>query len=175
MRIISVVGQKNAGKTTLVVALVRDFQRRGKRVATIKHSSHPTEVDRHGTDSWRHFHEGNADGVLIASPDLRALFERRPDDTDPETLARRYFADRDLVIVEGFNQSALPKVEIFRKAVAPAPLVLEAPDRSPWVALLSDSAVPGLTCPVLRFTDTMWMQLLAVIAWDHAKILEGAG
>ena len=175
MRIISVVGLKNAGKTTLVVALARDFQRRGKRVATIKHSSHPADVDRQGTDSWRHFHEGNADGVLIASPDLRALFERRPDDTDPETLARQYFPKRDLVIVEGFKQSPLPKIEIFRKAVGPAPLVLEAPDRSPWVALLSDTAVPGLTCPVLRFTDTMWLQLLAALAWDHAKVVEGSG
>jgi molybdopterin-guanine dinucleotide biosynthesis protein len=113
--------------------------------------------------------------VLIAAPDLRAVIERRRDDTDPETLARRYFADRDLVIVEGFNQSPLPKVEIYRKAVAPAPLVLEAPDRSSWVAVLSDTPVPGLTCPVLRFTDTMWLQLLAVITWDHAKIVEGAG
>jgi molybdopterin-guanine dinucleotide biosynthesis protein B len=175
MRIISVVGQKNAGKTTLLVALARDFQRRGKRVATIKHANHPAEVDRQGTDTWRHFHEGNADGVLIASPDQRAVFERRPDDTDPETLARRYFADRDLVLVEGFTQSPLPKIEIFRKAVAPAPLVLEATDRSPWVAVLSDSPIPGLTCPVLRFTDTMWLQLLAAIAWDHAKIVESTG
>src|SRR5262249_1702018 len=130
---------------------------------------------RQGTDSWRHYHEGNADGVLIASPELRAVFERRPDDTDPESLARRYFADRDLVIVEGFNRSSVPKIEIFRKAVAAAPLVMEAPARSPWVAVLSDTAVPGLTCPVLRFTDTMWLQLLAVIAWDHAKIVEGPG
>jgi molybdopterin-guanine dinucleotide biosynthesis protein MobB len=172
MRIFSIVGLKNAGKTTLVVALAREFQRRGKRVATIKHSTHQAEVDRQGTDSWRHFHEGNADGVLIATPDVRAVFERRPDDTDPETLARQYFGNRDLVIVEGFQQSPVPKIEIYRKAVGPAPLVLAAPDRTPWVAVLSDTSVPGITCPVLRFTDTMWLQLLAALAWDHAKVVE---
>src|SRR5262252_6930111 len=117
MRIISVVGLKDAGKTTLVVALAREFQRRRRRVATIKHSTHSADVDRQGSDSWRHYNEGNADGVLIAAPDMRALFERRADEAEPEALARQYFADRDLVIVEGFNQSAVPKIEIYRKAV----------------------------------------------------------
>jgi molybdopterin-guanine dinucleotide biosynthesis protein MobB len=172
MRIISVVGLKDAGKTTLIVALAREIQRRGRKVATIKHSSHPADVDRQGTDSWRHFHEANADGVLIAAPDMRVVFERRPDDTDPETLARQYFPTRDLVIVEGFKSSPLPKIEIYRKAVGPGPIVLQAPDRSPWVAVVSDTAFTGLTCPVLRFTDTMWLQLLAALAWDHAKVVE---
>ena len=104
MRIISIIGLKDAGKTTLLVALAREFHRQGKRVATIKHATHPATLDRDGTDSYRHFHEGLADGVLIASPTIRAVFERRADDTDPETLARRYFPDRDLVLVEGFGE-----------------------------------------------------------------------
>jgi molybdopterin-guanine dinucleotide biosynthesis protein B len=171
MRIISVVGLKDAGKTTLIVALAREFQRRGRKVATIKHAS-SFELDKQGGDGWRHFHEGNADGVLVASPDVRAVFERRADDTDPETLARQYFPTRDLVVVEGYQASALPKIEIYRKAVGPAPLVMSAVDRSPYVAVVSDVAFTGLTCPVLRFTDTMWLQLLAALAWDHAKVVD---
>ena len=50
---------------------------------TIKHSHHPADVDRPGTDSWRHFNEGRAERSLIAAPDLRVLFERAPDDYDP--------------------------------------------------------------------------------------------
>ncbi|HEX7024594.1 MAG TPA: molybdopterin-guanine dinucleotide biosynthesis protein MobB, partial [Gemmatimonadales bacterium] len=72
-KIISVVGHKNAGKTTLVGALSHEFKRQKRRVATIKHATHPADVDREGTDSWRHFHEGMADGVLVASPELRVL------------------------------------------------------------------------------------------------------
>ena len=172
MRIISIVGLQNAGKTTLLVALAREFHRRKKRVATIKHASHSATLDREGSDTYRHFHEGLADGVLIASPDVRAVFERRPDDTDPETLARQYFADRDLVLVEGFRQAPIPKIEIFRSAVGPAPIAATAAHPEHWVALLSDVVVPQVTCPVLRFTDTMWLQLLASIAWDRAKPLE---
>lgn len=172
MRIVSIIGLKDAGKTTLLVALARELHRRGRRVATIKHATHPADLDREGTDTWRHYHEGLADGVLIASPGVRAVFERRADDTDPETLARRYFADRDIVLVEGFKSAPLPKIEIFRTAVGPSPLVAEAADKSHWVAVVSDTAVAGITCPVLRFTDTMWLQLLAALAWDRAKVLE---
>ena len=50
-RILSIVGRKNAGKTTLAVALAAEYVRRGKRVMTIKHASHPAAVDSPGTDS----------------------------------------------------------------------------------------------------------------------------
>jgi molybdopterin-guanine dinucleotide biosynthesis protein B len=172
MRIISIVGLKNAGKTTLVVALAREFNRRGKKIATIKHATHQPELDREGSDTWRHYHEGLADGVLIASPELRAVLERRPDDTEPESLARRYFPDRDLVLVEGFQASPLPKIEIYRSAVGPAPLVASAQSKSDWIAVLSDIPLPGVSCPVLRFTDTMWLQLLSAMVWDQARSIE---
>ncbi len=172
MRIISIIGHQSAGKTTLLIALAREFHRRKKRVATIKHAGQSATLDRDGSDTYRHFHEGLADGVLIASPDVRAVFERRPDDTGPEALARQYFADRDLVLVEGFRRAPIPKIEIYRTAVGPAPIAASASNPEQWVALLSDVPVPQVTCQVLRFTDTMWLQLLASIAWDRAKPLE---
>lgn len=172
MRIVSVVGHKNAGKTTLVVALAREFHRQGRRVATIKHASHPAQFDHEGTDSWRHYHEGLADGVLVAAPGLRAVIERRPDDTDPATLARRFFGDRDLVVVEGFRRADLPKVEVYRREVAPAPLLASAERPEQWIALATDREVPGVTCLTLRFSDTMWLQLLAAHVWANARVLE---
>ena len=44
-RIISIIGRKNAGKTTLVVALASEFTRQGKKVGTIKHGHHPALLD----------------------------------------------------------------------------------------------------------------------------------
>ena len=173
MRLLSIVGLKDAGKTTLVVALAREFQRRKLSVATIKHASHPVDVDRDGTDSWRHLHEGQADGVLVASPSLRVLFEPRPDDTGPEALARRYFADRDLVLVEGFKKAPIPKVEVYRKAAGPAPLYQSAEHPEHWIAVASDVPLSEVRCPVLRFSDTMWLQLLASYVWEGAKQVEG--
>ncbi|MEZ4455628.1 MAG: molybdopterin-guanine dinucleotide biosynthesis protein B [Gemmatimonadales bacterium] len=172
MRLLSIIGLKNAGKTTLLVALAREFSRQGKRVATIKHATHPVDLDREGTDSWRHYHEGGADGVLIASPGVRALFERRADETGPEDLARQYFADRDLVLVEGFKASRVPKIEIYRKAVGPAPIIAAAPHPEDWIALVADTDAVTVPCPLLRFTDTMWLQLLAGMAWNQARALD---
>ncbi len=168
-RIISIIGRKNTGKTTLVVALAAEFSRRGKRVMTIKHASHAADLDHPGTDTYRHFHEGKADRVLLATPEVRAVIERSPDETDPIALTRRYLADADLVIVEGFKLEPLPKVEVFRRAVATTPIYnASQANASEWLAILTDDPALDAECPVLRFKDTIWLQLVSNLAWDGA-------
>ena len=171
-RIISIVGRKNAGKTTLAVALVSELVRRKHRVMTIKHGHHPADVDRTGSDTWRHFHEGQAERVLIASPELRVLFERSTDDYDPIGLARRYMEGADIVLVEGFKAAPLPKIEVYRRAVADKPLYNpRATNAREWVAILTDDPDFKADCSVLHFHDTIWLQLLASLAWDRALVL----
>ena len=173
-RLISIIGRKNAGKTTLTVALVAEFVRRGKRIMTIKHGHHSPELDTAGTDSWRHFHEGKAERVLLAGPEGRVLFDRVPDLYDPVALARQYLADADIILVEGFKRAPVPKIEVWRRAVSPAPLYSEtAPDRDRWVALLTDDEAYQASCRVIRFRDTMWLHLLATLAWDEGLELDG--
>jgi molybdopterin-guanine dinucleotide biosynthesis protein B len=170
-RIISIIGRKNAGKTTLTVALASELARRGHHVSTIKHADHPADVDREGTDSWRHFYEGRAAQVLIASPDLRVLFERSPDDYDPIGLAQRYLTDADIVLVEGFKQAALPKIEVFRHSVGPPLYDPAAANADQWAAIVTDEYDFEADCRVLHFQDTMWLQLLANLAWEQAMPL----
>ena len=100
-RIVSIVGRKDAGKTTLVVALAGEFIRKGRRVMTIKHASHPVDVDRAGTDSYRHFHEGKAERTLVVAPDMRVSFERHPDDADPAANFVWYLAIATSVVAVG--------------------------------------------------------------------------
>ncbi|MEO8451635.1 MAG: molybdopterin-guanine dinucleotide biosynthesis protein B [Gemmatimonadota bacterium] len=173
-RIISVIGRKNAGKTGLVVALAREWHRQGRRVATIKHAEHRPDVDQPGSDSWRHFHEGLVNGVLVATPDLRVLMERRSDNTDPEALARSLFPEADIVIVEGFQHTSLPKIEVQRKVIGPPLYDPTAADANQWVAIVTDDHGLDARCRVVRFTDTMWPQLLGSLAWEHAKLLTAA-
>jgi molybdopterin-guanine dinucleotide biosynthesis protein B len=171
-RIVSIIGHKNAGKTTLVAALSHEFKRQKRRVGTIKHASHPLEIDRAGTDSWRHFHEGRADGVLVASPDLRVTFERRTDEEGPEQLARRYYLDMDVVLVEGFKTAPIPKIEVFRKEVAKGPLFNpEAENASDWLAIITDDHRYSAPCRVLHFSDTMWLTVLTALVMEQAKQL----
>ena len=171
-RIISIVGKKNAGKTTLAVALASEYVRKGRRVMGIKHGSHPADVDRPGSDSYRLFHEGKAERVLIAAPNLRAVFERSPDDTDPIVLAKRYFDGADIVIVEGFKSANIPKIEVFRREASDTPFFdAKAANADEWVAVVTDDEKFEAPCPVLRFRDTMWLQLLANIGWEKARLL----
>ena len=174
MRILTVIGQKNAGKTTLTVALAAELIRRGRRIMTIKHGHHPADVDRAGSDTYRHFHEGRAERTLIAAPTLRVLFERTPDDYDPVALARRYMDGADLVLCEGFKQSSLPKIEVWRRAIGGKPHYdPTAPNASEWIAIMTDDRDMGVeaACPVLSFSDTNWLHTLANLAWDRALTL----
>lgn len=174
MRLITVIGLKNAGKTTLTVALVSEFARRGRRVMTIKHGHHPADVDRPGSDTFRHFREARAERTLIAAPDLRVLFERTPDDYDAVALARRYMIGADIVLCEGYKRAALPKIEVWRRVVGDRPLYdAAAANAGEWVALVVDDRSAGVDarCPVLAFSDTNWLQTLANLAWERALVL----
>ena len=167
-RIVCVVGRKNAGKTTLAVALAAEYVRRGRRVMTINHSDHPAAADRPGTDSWRHFNEGGAERTLLAAPDLRVLFERSPDDYDPVALARRYLDGADIVVAEGYKHARVPKVEVYRPDVGPPLYDAGRDDAADWLGIVTDDPGFRAECPVLRFGDTAWLPTLATLAWDGA-------
>jgi molybdopterin-guanine dinucleotide biosynthesis protein MobB len=172
-RILSIIGRKNAGKTTLTVALASELARRGRRVMTIKHTHHLPEVDRSGTDSYRHFHEGRAERVLLLAPEVRVLFERGPAEHDPVALARRYLAEADIVLAEGFKDASIPKLEVFRPSVSETPLFQpDSPQAAQWVALVTDDLAFEAPCRVVRFQDTMWLQLLATLTIEHALPIE---
>ena len=103
MKVISVVGTKKTGKTTLVTALVTSLARHGK-VGTIKNmATHP--VDR--GDTKRHFDAG-AD-VVIGLGEARLVVKRERGDLD-SALAELEAEGVDYAVVEGFKHSGLPKI-----------------------------------------------------------------
>ena len=172
-RIISVIGRKDAGKTTLVVALAAELGRRKLRVMTIKHGSHPADMDQRGKDTWRHWHEGKAERVVMEGPGQRVVFERTAEESDPVSLARRYLGGADIVLAEGFSKAPLPKIEVYRTAAGPEPL-FDASRHDPalWVAMITDNHNYRAPFPVFRFSDTSWLVTLANVAWERAKVLD---
>ena len=45
------------------------------------------------------------------------------------------------------------------------------PNAGDWIAIVTDDATLRADCRVLRFMDTMWLSLLAGLAWERAKVL----
>ena len=159
---VAVIGKKHSGKTTLTVRLCAELHRRGARVMTIKHGSHTFNIDPATTDTYRHYHEGQAERVAMAAPDKFALIVRWSDELEPEQIAARHMADADIVVCEGFKRSRLPKIEVFRQAAHAAPLYdpTDAASRD-YLAIVADVDVPGATVPVIRIDDSAWLATLA--------------
>ena len=169
-RLISIVGKKNSGKTTLLVALVKELVRRGHKVMTIKHGMHPFEIDQQGRDTWRHMHEGGSLATVMETPELRVLLARPTQPLGPRELANLYLADAEYVVVEGFKESDLPKIEVFRKSVHAEPMFQpHVPGSERFLAIITDDREFRAPVPVLRFTDTAWMYRLLDIVQQGAK------
>jgi molybdopterin-guanine dinucleotide biosynthesis protein B len=119
--VVAVVGPSNSGKTTLVEKIIRELKDRGFRVATVKHAPQESSVDLPGSDTWRHMQAGSAATALYA-PDKLVLMYPDPGPITIADLARRFGADYDLLLAEGFKQDPAPKIEVHRKDHA-APLI----------------------------------------------------
>lgn len=166
---LTVVGRKHSGKTTLVVRLAAELGRRGHRVMTIKHGSHTFNIDPVTTDTYRHYHEGEVERVAMASPDKFALVVRWSEELGPEEIAERFMSDADVVLCEGFKRSSLPRVEVFREAAHATPLYDAASsDAARYLAVVTDRAtdpdplLAGVPA-VLRFADDRWLGELATL------------
>lgn len=148
--IFTVVGRKNSGKTTLVVRLCAELHRRGHRVMTMKHGAHTFNIDPATTDTFRHYHEGHAERVVMAAPDKFALVQRWSEQLGPRAMAARYLDEADVIVCEGFKASDLPRIEVFRRAAHETPLyAVDAPNAQLYFAMVTDDS--SLSCSLPRF------------------------
>jgi molybdopterin-guanine dinucleotide biosynthesis protein MobB len=155
MKVFGVTGWKNSGKTTLVAELVRHCTELGLSVSTIKHAHCDFDIDRPGTDSFRHRQAG-AGQVLLASSTRWALMRELQGDREPELEDLLQQLDPvDLVIVEGFKMGDQPKIQVVRPENNTERLPQEA---QPIVAIASNGEVNpadyGCDGPLLALDDT---------------------
>ena len=119
--VLAFIGKPNCGKTTLIEKLIPALGDRGIRLGTIKHHHGDIQMDIPGKDSWRHKQAG-AQAVLLSSPTGIGFIQDAAEDTSVEILAGHYFQNIDLILVEGYKWSTLPKIEVFRSSIYAEPI-----------------------------------------------------
>ena len=150
MKLFGIVGASGSGKTTLITGLLHEFRGRGLTISTIKHAHHGFDMDRPGKDSWRH-REAGAAQVMVASDNGWALLQ--PESAEAElSLAglAKHMAAVDLILVEGFRQSAIPSLEVYRPSVGKKPFF---PDDPGIRGVASDTFVETHGRPLLPLSD----------------------
>ncbi len=106
MKILTVVGTKNTGKTTLVTMIVDEMVKRGYRVGTIKHTHH--DFDLEGKDTWKHRKAGAE--LVVGSG--KSTFFMVNEQLSLENILKNIsnITELDYVVIEGFKSSNYPKV-----------------------------------------------------------------
>jgi molybdopterin-guanine dinucleotide biosynthesis protein B len=142
-KIIGFAGFSGSGKTTLLEKVIPLLNERGLRVAVIKHAHHKFDIDKPGKDSYRH-REAGAGEVLVVSGYRWALMHELVNEAEPslEELCTR-LSPCDLVLVEGYKYSGIPKLEVHRGVTGHPHLY---PDDEHIIALvtLSKTTLPQL-------------------------------
>ena len=150
MKVVGFAGYSGSGKTTLIVQVVRELAARGLRVSTVKHAHHGFDIDQPGKDSWRHRQAGAREVLLVSDQRLALLreFDAAHDPALPDLLAL-LDPGVDWVLVEGFKQAGLPRIEVWRAAPDPlpsGPRPVHYPDDDGILAVATDDPAV-LPCP----------------------------
>ncbi len=141
------------GKTTLLSSVIPALRVHGLRVGLVKHAHHAFEPDLPGKDSHR-LREAGAERVLVTSSRRWALFADEDQGQEPmlaPALRRLSMESLDLILVEGFKQESIPKIEIYRPSLGKPVHYLEDPN---IIAVATDACLEIATnLPVLDINN----------------------
>ena len=117
MKVFGLAGYSGSGKTTLLEDLIPRLNAAGLRVSLIKHAHHRFDIDQPGKDSYRLREAGCSEVLLVSDHRWVLMHELRgePEPSLEEQIAR--FSECDLVLVEGFKHTPIPKLEVHRPSV----------------------------------------------------------
>ena len=108
MRIISIVGLKKTGKTSLTGKIIKELSNRGFKVASIKHSHHQMEMDHEGTDTYKQMEAGSDFVVGIGGRTYFNINERL--DLERILFLMKLMENPDFVVIEGFKAYPYAKI-----------------------------------------------------------------
>ena len=123
-------GWSGSGKTTLCTKLIENFTKIGIKVGTLKHAHHKFELDKPGKDSFN-LRKAGSRPMIISSKERFALIQENDESEEKslfqmlEMFAKDPIQKCDLIIVEGFKNEPIPKIEVYRKIIGKPELYKE--------------------------------------------------
>ena len=116
-KVVGIVGWKDVGKTFFVTKIINLLVKKGYKVGTIKHAHHDFDIDKPGTDSFKHREAGSSQVIISSSKRWAKITENN--NTYEKSLDEliKEFNNVDIVVVEGFKKDNHPKIEILTKGL----------------------------------------------------------
>ena len=178
--IVSIVGLKKSGKTTVVTALLAELRVRGHHVSTIKKMEHPVLfLDQEGTDTRLHADAG-AEVVVALLAGETVRFERSGRAASLRDVLRLFPRDTGFLVCEGMVDRSAPQLVVLclRRAedLAETLEIRGIPSGSilavsgPAAAGTGGAGVPGLPdVPVFDTEDAAQLRALADLVIKKAR------
>ncbi|ADI02346.1 MAG TPA: molybdopterin-guanine dinucleotide biosynthesis protein B [Syntrophothermus lipocalidus] len=146
--VIAFVGSHNAGKTTLLEKVISSLQDRGFKVGVIKHAFHPIVFEEGSKDSMRLFKAG-ASLMAVVSNEIAVEYRQQEGKMSLDEILKKVTPGLDIVLVEGFKNEDLPKIQVIRREVSS-----ELMELNQTIAVVSDFDIGELPVPVFQPNDS---------------------
>ena len=114
-KIIGITGWKDVGKTYYASLIIKSLVKKGYKVGSIKHAHHDFDIDKPGTDSFKHREAGSNQVIVSSSKRWAKITENNNKNEKSLDELIKELHNVDIIIVEGYKKDNHPKIEILSK------------------------------------------------------------
>tara|TARA_B110000014_G_C19602995_1_gene319490 strand:+ start:27 stop:512 length:486 start_codon:yes stop_codon:yes gene_type:complete len=146
-KIIGITGWKDVGKTHYANLIIKLLVKKGYKVGSIKHAHDDFDIDKPGTDSFKHREAGSEQVIISSSKRWAKITENNNENEKSLEELLQEFHNVDIVVVEGFKKDNHAKIEILSKN-----LKNRNKEINNVIAIVSDDLKDAIT-PVFKKSD----------------------
>ena len=146
-KIIGITGWKDVGKTHYASLIIESLVKKGYHVGSIKHAHHDFDIDKPGTDSFKHREAGSSQVVISSAKRWAKITENNNENEKSLDELVQEFNNVEIIVVEGFKKDNHPKIEILTNG-----LVNRNKETKNVIAIVSDDLKNNIT-PVFKEND----------------------
>ena len=141
--VFGITGWSGSGKTSLIERIVPLLTARGLVVGALKHAHQGFDIDLPGKDSHR-FRSAGCREVAVSSSRRWVLIHEHggeKEEAKMNDMLAQFDSSCDLILVEGYKDAPIPKVEVWRREVGQTPIAM---DNSHVAAVATEDEIDGL-------------------------------